>query len=77
MAQQASITFITPPQTKNPGESALFNCTVSKPKDVLVTWIKDGKTLTLGSLLAFPDPRLKIAVDDATNTYSLQVRNEI
>lgn len=73
LAQEASITFISPPQMKNPGEDGVFNCTVSKPKDVLVSWIKDGKTLTLGNIRAFPDSRFKIVVDDASNTYSLHV----
>jgi hypothetical protein len=52
---------------------AIFNCTVSKPADILVSWIKDGKTLTLDKIVAYRDPRLKLFVDDATNTYSLHV----
>lgn len=67
------MTFISPPQTKNPGDEASFKCTVVKPKNVLIAWVKDGKSLTLGNLLAFNNPRFNIDVDDATNTYTLTV----
>lgn len=73
IAQEATVSFITPPQTKNPGEDANFRCTVSKPKEVLVQWLKDGRAITLGNLLAFNDPRLKIEVDELENNYSLTV----
>ncbi|XP_070491882.1 lachesin-like [Chironomus tepperi] len=75
MAEQATITYISPPQTKNPDESVTFNCTVSKPKDATVVWMKDTKTLTLDTLLAFRDPRLSIVLDEAANTYSLRIQN--
>ena len=73
MAEQATISYISPPQTKNPDESVTFNCTVSKPNDATVVWIKDSKTLTLDSLLAFRDPRLSIVYDKDASTYSLRV----
>jgi hypothetical protein len=75
MAQQ--ITYISPPQTKNPGESAVFNCTVQKTSVQTVAWLKDSNMLTLNNILTSPDGRFKIIVDDASNTYSLQVSNSI
>lgn len=69
--------FISPPQTKNPGEDVTFKCAVSKPKEVLVQWLKDGRAITLGGLLAFNDPRLKIEVDEHENSYSLTVSSSI
>lgn len=73
LAQDASITFISPPQTKNPGENVTLECSAVKPSDVFVQWLKDGRSLTLGTLRAFPDNRLSIVVDDATNTYKMTV----
>lgn len=73
MAEDVTISYISPPQTKNPDESVTFNCTVSKPKEATVVWMKDTKTLTLDTLLAFRDPRLSIVFDEAANTYSLRV----
>lgn len=72
-AQEASISYISPPQTKNPDESIIFNCTVVKPEDVNVSWLKDGSMLTLGSTAVFQNPRYRITVDEATNTYSFHV----
>lgn len=73
MAEQSDISYISPPQTKNPDESVTFNCTVVKPKEATVVWMKDTKTLTLDSMLAFRDPRLSIVFDEAASTYSLRV----
>lgn len=39
-AQEASITYISPPQTKNPDENITFNCTVVKPSSINVSWCK-------------------------------------
>lgn len=73
LAQEASISYISPPQTKNPDESITFNCTVIKPKDINVSWLKDSQMLTLGSVAVFYNPRIRITVDDASSTYSLHV----
>lgn len=72
-AQEASITFISPPQTKNPDDSLTFDCTVTKPKDINVSWLKDNTMLTLGNFAVFQNPRIRISVDESSNTYSLHV----
>ncbi|KAG5671244.1 hypothetical protein PVAND_001453 [Polypedilum vanderplanki] len=67
------VTYISPPQTKNPGESVVFNCTVQKEERSTVSWKKDQNTLSIENLLASPDSRFKIIVDTATSTYSLHI----
>jgi len=74
-AQEASINYISPPQTKNPDESITLNCTVIKPKDINVSWLKDSTMLTLGGVAVFQNPRFRITVDEASNTYSLHIQN--
>lgn len=76
-AQEASISYISPPQTKNPDESIIFNCTVVKPEDVNVSWLKDGSMLTLGSTAVFQNPRYQITVDESSNTYSFHVSSVV
>lgn len=44
-----------------------------KPKDINVSWLKDKDMLTLGNIAVFQNPRFRITVDEATNTYSLHV----
>lgn len=73
LAQDVSIGHISPPQTKNPEEDITLNCTVTKPKNINVSWLKGSQMLTLGATAVFYNPRIKITVDESANTYSLHV----
>lgn len=70
-AAQGSIGFISPPQTKNPGENVTLVCTVTNPDKLSVSWYKDSNILTLDSVSVFRNPRYTISVDK--DSYSLHV----
>jgi hypothetical protein len=72
-AQKGSITLISDSTTKNPGEDITFDCTVVKPKEISVSWLKGSQMLTLGSSNVFSNPRITVSVNDDSNTYSLHV----
>jgi hypothetical protein len=76
LAQEVSIIEISPPQSKNPGESITLLCKVSKPKGINVSWLKDSQMLTLGSIAVFYSPRIAIEADEAKNEYRLTVSLE-
>lgn len=70
-AAQGSIGFISPPQTKNPGENVTLVCTVTNPDKLSVSWYKDSNILTLDSVSVFRNPRYTISVDK--DSYSLHI----
>jgi hypothetical protein len=71
-AQDGAITSISSDQMLNPGENITLTCSVVKPDEINVSWLKDNTMFTLGSYLVFQNPRIKITVDD--KTFSLHVR---
>jgi Immunoglobulin I-set domain len=72
-AQEASVSSISPDQMLNPGDDVVLNCSVVNPNKINVSWLKDNTMFTLGSLLVFQNPRIRISFDESTNTYSLHV----
>jgi len=48
---------------------------VVNPQNIKVSWLKDGTMLTLGDSTVFPNPRFHALVDQASNTFSLHIKN--